>query len=173
MPNIQGWLRITPALQRVWIRSTLQPFSCHFVPVLNKTARCPAPGCPLCELLPAHRHGIIVVQSGELRELKILELRERHADLRADLSALERESIGRPLFAWVDTAEHGKPICLTLDKPAFAGKTIGTQRLEMNPVPCERYIDAIGRREYRQALELLDTIRAHVAASPARDPIAR
>jgi len=165
MSSISGWFKPSESVARCWIRSECHAFPCHFVPVLGKSVRCLGQGCELCDLLPLLRHQIICLQVGQTRELKIFELREHHAETIVAALELGPEAIGRPIWLWVDTSEHGNPFQASIDRPEFVPKTQGSSKLDLKAVPCAKYISKIGTREYWQAISLRLAIIAQIEST--------
>lgn len=155
MPSIAGWFRPTASLSRLYIRSAPQRFGCHFVPGVG-SARCHAPECQLCGAMELHHHAIVCVQVGQERTLMLHEIRAADAAVIEELMHLGEDAIGWPLFVWRDEAEHGSPIRSSLQRPGWAQRSMSETRLELKRVHCERYIQAIGTREYRRAVSALD-----------------
>lgn len=164
MPSISGWYRPSSNLQRLYIRSIAHEFSCHFAPQIG-TARCAGAECQLCGILERHRHAIVCVQVGQERALMLLEVRAHNAGTVEELLQLGEDAVGLPLFVWRDEAEHGSPIIMQLEKPAWAGRTYNAARLELKRVHCEKYISKIGTREYRRATAHVDELRPQLIAS--------
>lgn len=169
MANIQGWFRPQIALSRLYCRSELMPFPCHFVQGIG-SARCPGPSCVICEILPPLQHGIVAVNVGALRIVQLIELRDRHAQCLAECAELGPELVGTPLFVWRDENEHGQPIEISLEKPEFAPRSMERSRLEFKPIPCSRYVASIGTREYSQIHRNWDAIRDQIEKALERVP---
>lgn len=85
----------------------------------------------------------------------LTEIRAADAAVIEELMHLGEDAIGFPLFVWRDEAEHGAPIRYSLTRPGWSPSRLSETHIELKRVHCERYIDAIGRREYRRAVAAL------------------
>lgn len=170
MPSLSGWFKPSSSVVRLYVRSLPHRFPCHFVdfagrdpgssvPRLRASARCIGPGCVLCELSPPVTRAIVVVQDPASRENRLLEVRERLPQVVAEMLELGPELVGRPIWAWMDVGEHGRPLEVTLERPDHVARTQHSQRLEIKAVPCENYIARIGTREYAAAVAWLSSYR--------------
>lgn len=164
MATIEGWFRPSQILTRAWIRSEphLVPF--HYVAGIG-SARCPGHSCELCPLITVELHALIVIQVGETRTVKLLDVKPHNAECIRALLELGPATVGLPVWTWVDVADHGMPIIVSLDKPADAPNSQTRQRIELKPIPCSRYIERIGIAQYRRALGTIGQIRLALPAA--------
>lgn len=115
----------------------------HWVEETRRHARCAGAGCFLCEennLAKDHHAVVVEVDGGGIR---LLELSEAHSHIAKKLSSRGLDAIGSFLYVKLDP-EDG--VTREID--------LHPDRLKTRPVPCSRYVEAIGRKQYEQAQQM-------------------
>lgn len=142
MASIHGWLRLTLTPQRLVFRSRLFWWSEHWLDSAGRSARCLGPGCVLCQAYPPRAMGCVAVQAADSPRIYLLKLPAGDADLLAQLDGLADETVGQVV-----------DVCRISKDPAEGIELKLAGRMVTRPVPCERYVAAIGLKQYSLALK--------------------
>jgi hypothetical protein len=146
MASISGWYKPSKRPERVIIRSGLQYFGEHWLDSLRRSARCMGDSCLLCSIYPVRPVAVVAVQPCRSTFVQLLKLGAGSYEFAACLESLERDLVGVCLRVNRVSEDPADGLEIAIDGEEFA-----------RPVPCARYIAAIGRRTYDQAAEVLQS----------------
>jgi len=139
MANILGWLPKSLSRQLVVLRSVPISANFHFVSSDGRSARCPGEGCLLCGVWDLKQHALCVVSPMGSSNIYVLELTKAHLDLRMQLANLGAGCVGSVLQITSVKGARNEPLDVRF-----------VDQVDATSVPCERYLSAIGRREYQK-----------------------
>lgn len=153
--SIRGWHRASLSPELLIVKSTLVEVPLHWLPFLNQHAKCWTSGCALCEHnIITKLHATVVVTDMNDR-IWILELTEEHRGVCELLRCKGTEAIGCVLTVQRDPKDKLTRHISLMD-----------ERIRSKPIPCQRYIQAIGQRAYEKAVRMLSAENSSVDPQP-------
>lgn len=141
--SIRGWYRPSRSTEQLIVKSSLVTINWHWVPEIAQHVRCAEAGCVLCESgqrAKWHESCVVIAPGGKVC---LLELTEENLAVRAQLRALGPDAVGALLLVSAAKDESGSASVDLLD-----------ERLDQKPIPCARYMAALGRRGYDRVLQM-------------------
>lgn len=146
MASIKGWLSVGKEPLQLVARGRLYSICQHFAPQTKGYAACVAPrACVLCELgLPVQQIAAIPVSEPCSETIYLLRLVESQKAMIGSLQTRGDSLIGAGL--WVERIPDDTYRRLSV---RITGQS------EARPVPCEKYIAAIGIAAYERLAELI------------------
>lgn len=155
MPSITGWFRPKLETECLVIRSLIYDVTSHFLSSQNHTARCIGAGCELCDLYPQVRSWVCAVSKSGDKRVYVFEFRDRHSELVEKLQIQGAEVIGTKIFVSKEEDSRHSAIDIQTKRPKQSHLSDPVTKAEVTEVYCRNYVNAIGMRQYHQAVSML------------------
>jgi hypothetical protein len=141
MASLSGWFRPTVRPARLIVRSGLHYFGEHWLDSHGSSARCLGDGCELCALYPVRPVACLAVQPERDSRVFLLKIPGDAGEFANQLEQMDEELVGVCLRVSRVSKDVADGLCLELDGREFA-----------RAVPVSKYVSAIGRRLYDEAV---------------------
>jgi hypothetical protein len=144
LSTIHGWLELNCKPEPLICRSRVHTLNEHFLDSHRRSCKCLGELCQLCNIYPQISSAVVAVTREHGARIQLLRITPAAWRDLCESGAIDQLEVGRILW------------CANLGSDRKEGLEIKlATRVPTREVPIARYVDAIGKKAYEQALGVL------------------